>query len=109
MGAVLYECWIFVPVVAPEMLKFFICSDRTLNVQVSCKMMLKKNMEKQEKPERTAMPTVLKALERLNTVFCYAVYGNKSTSPQYARNCELVLLCGCPFGYLVSGRLKNTL
>lgn len=42
MGAVLYECWIFVAVVASEVLKFFICSDRTLNVQVSCKMMLKK-------------------------------------------------------------------
>lgn len=51
------------------------------------------------------MTTVREALERLNTAFCYAVYGTESTSPQYARNCELVLLFGC----LVSGRLKNTL
>lgn len=55
------------------------------------------------------MPTVLKALERLYTVFSYAVCGTESSSPQYARNCELVLLCGCPFGCLVSGGLKNTL
>lgn len=54
------------------------------------------------------MSTVLKALEVLNTAFCYALYGIESTS-QYARNCELVLLCACPFGCLVSGRLKNTL
>jgi len=55
------------------------------------------------------MPTVLKALETLNTAFCYAVCKAESTSPEYAWDCELVLLCGCPFGCLVSGRLKNKL
>lgn len=71
-------------------------------------MMLKK-IRKTVKLERTAIPTVLKALEILHTAFCYAVYGTESASPHCARNCGLVLLCGCPFGCLVSGRLKNTL
>lgn len=43
MGAILYESRIFVAVVAPEVLKFVVCSDRTLNVQLSCKMMFLKN------------------------------------------------------------------
>lgn len=68
--------------------------------------MLKKK-EKTLKLERTAMPAVLKALERFNTTLCYAVYRTESISPQYTRNCGLVLLCGCSFGCLVRGGLKT--
>lgn len=94
--------------VAPGVLKFMVCYDRTLNVQLSCKMIFKK-MAEQEGLEITAIPTILKALERLSSAFCYAVYRTESTSSQYAWDCELVLLCGCPFGCSVSGRLKNKL
>lgn len=38
-------------------------------------------MAKQERLEITAIPTALKALERLNTAFCCAVYRIESTSP----------------------------
>lgn len=66
-------------------------------------------MSKQGKLEITAVPTVLKALGRLNSAFCYAVYRTGSTCPQYAWDCELVQVYGCPFGCVASGTLKNKL
>lgn len=62
---------------------------------------------KQDQPEIAATPTVLKASGKRNTVFCYAFDRRESTFPQYTWDCELVLLCGCPFGCAVSSRLKN--
>lgn len=93
---------------ALEVLKFVVCPDTTLNVQLSCKMILK-NLAKQARLEITAIPTVLKALGRLSSAFRYAIYKTESASSQYAWDHGLMLLCGCPFGCSVSGRLKNKL
>lgn len=81
MGAVLYECWIFVAVVAPEMLKFFICSDRTLNVQVSCKMMLKKKWKNRKNLKEQPCPQCLKPWKDLTLCSAMLFMGIKALLP----------------------------